>query len=549
MIGLFAAQTLFRAGTMLAPQQKLPLLVLSTHLLDLAALTATAILALRFAKSRHWLQAAIALALASVGMLLLAFDIASFGAVQFHQRVPPLATVPLFYCNSESPTGCIRPFPLTSLAIVSLWLLWAVLIFYAANALAWLSRLLPIWLVAAFVLFAAASWMLFTPHFATFEPLVRFMGKGGLGAEPKALALIPRPDYRVAPSPNIKPRPIILIVVDSLRADQVANMPFLRSLAGTGKLHDLGPAVAICQTSYCGITGILSSSDWATLQKGPPLTLPDVFAANGYQTHYLLTGPHIRALNLGKLYGPNVTTIQDDSSDDSKGFIDDRDQVRRLSKLRLTNPQRSFIFIHLMSAHGAGLRFQTGAPRAVKDDYAAFYKAGVTQADDIIRQLFAVLQSRGLLDTALVLISADHGERLEDPVGHGGAPDLSTAMVPLLIYDPLSGKWPAAGINLASHVDIAPTLLNAAGIVRPGPWRGMPLQSGIIHSTAPSDSAKFSGLISRIDGQPVMIRCDRKSGKVRTFGTALVPEETQRTFVKWSAGWPRRNDVKRCSSG
>jgi hypothetical protein len=71
-------------------------------------------------------------------------------------------------------------------------------------------------------------------------------------------------------------------------------------------------------------------------------------------------------MNLAELYGPNLTTFLDDSSGDSSGLGDDREQVRRLAGLSIDDPARSYVSIHLMSAHRAGFRFGSAKDKATR---------------------------------------------------------------------------------------------------------------------------------------------------------------------------------------
>lgn len=576
LLGLFVLQSALRLVGMVPPLQRLPIDVAIVHALDLAALVGVTILWLQVARDRILLLAPLALALAAIGIMLTAFDVASLVAIEYHQRVTTVAAVATFYCNQDSMRACIAPYPSVALAVAAAWLAWAALIVVAAEGLtAIAARLLqpltrsgrspglPMLLIAAFLMLWGAAWIINFGEISVREPFIRFVTKSPLGPQPRELTTIARPDYRVAPTPGSKPRLLVLITIDSLRADAVelvpgqpSRTPFLQSLAAGGALHDYGPAVAICSTSYCGITGVLSSSDWATLQKGPPLTIADVLAANGYASHYLLSGPHRRVLNLAALYGPHVTTMLDDSSADSSGLIDDREQVRRLRDLKLTNPARSFVFIHLMSAHAAGLRFDRDpAPSSllgrlfdspgISGPYTDYYDRGVRQSDLIVRELFAVLRARGLLGDALVVITADHGERLTGEVGHGGGVDLSTALVPLLVYDPRGGVWPATGPGMPGQTDVAPTLLAGAGIAEPVGWQGRALQSGVVRRAAPSDAPRETALVGRVDGSVVMVRCDVASGKLKLLGSTADPRAVAAGWGWWS-GLARRNDRGRC---
>jgi glucan phosphoethanolaminetransferase (alkaline phosphatase superfamily) len=541
LLALFLTQTLVRLAMLWAADGSKS--IVAVHALNIAALAAFAWFMMRFAKHRALPKMLIALTLGAITILLASYDLASAVALSFHQRIQPLSFLPIFYCNAESLTACARVYPGYTALLAALWLVSSALIYRASDRFAVIgTNRATTGVAAAILVLAPALWLFVTPDMAGREPLVRFFKKSQFGAEPRELITLPRPAYKASASPAAKPRPLVLIVVDSLRADAVglspegaSDMPFLRSLYAKGQLRNYGPSVATCATSYCGIVGLLSSSDWATLQQGPPLMLPDVLAANGYQSHYLLSGPHKRVLNLAALYGPNITTMLDDSSSDSSGLIDDREQVRRLRRIALPNPERSFIFVHLMSAHGAGLLF--GDAKG-KQNYAVHYRKKVQQADDVIRQLFATLKARDMLDDAIILITADHGERLAGEYGHGGEPDLDTALVPMLIYDQ-RGQWPGKRDDrITSAADVAPTLLAAAGIDIPRDWQGIPLQKPANRPSAPIDGKGVSAFAGFRNGKPTMVYCRTGKSKVKPSDGEL--------FALWSRGWKTRRDAKRC---
>ena len=372
LIAVFVLQSALRLIGLSPPFQRLTLQTPFVHALDCLAFAGLTLLLFHLAYQRKILQAVLALALGAVWIFLTVFDAGLLLAIRFHQSIHPLATVPIFYCNAETIRACVRPFPgITSLLVV-IWFALSALIFFATDGFAKCAQQLFIsrlrFILVGFLVVWGSVWLCAFDQVSIREPLIRFFGKTPFGAQPRALMSIPRPDYSIVPTAGAKPRLLVLIAIDSLRADAVdlapgkpSRTPFLQSLSASGKLRDYGPAVAICPSSYCGITGLLSSSDWASLQNGPPLTLPDVLAANGFTSHYLLSGPHRNVLNLAALYGPHVTTVLDDSSPDSSGLIDDREQIRRLKSLKLHDPARGFVFIHLMSAHIAGLRFDKAA--------------------------------------------------------------------------------------------------------------------------------------------------------------------------------------------
>lgn len=104
------------------------------------------------------------------------------------------------------------------------------------------------------------------------------------------------------------------------------------------------------------------------------------------------------------------------------------------------------------------------------------YYAKVSTVDEQIEALLADLGDAGYLDHALVLFTSDHGDLLGDhglpykwlmyePVLH----------VPLILWDTRCGSGGRTDAGLASHIDLAPTLLEAAGVPLPQYWEGRSL--------------------------------------------------------------------------
>ena len=106
------------------------------------------------------------------------------------------------------------------------------------------------------------------------------------------------------------------------------------------------------------------------------------------------------------------------------------------------------------------------------------HAADVRQADDAAGRLLADLDARGLTANTVVCVVSDHGENLSgDPEprwDHGTSTDIQLIHVPMLLAGPgvPAGKRDTAP---ASHLDIPPTLLRAAGFDPPRDWMGRDL--------------------------------------------------------------------------
>ncbi len=349
---------------------------------------------------------------------------------------------------------------------------------------------------------------------------------------PEGLLAFRQPDVRptyATPEAAIDPRPLILISINSLRADAMQvygnptqNTPFLQSLMDGDTLHLYRNTNSVCTSSYCGIVGLVSSRYWRDLNHSPD-TLMDALAYYGYRNHALLSGDHSRYYGLSRQYGENIPFYRDGTSSPHDYPNDDRLVHRWLNELPTEEGDSQFYWFHLMDVHSLGLRYVArheairGRAReiTIRDpallarmeeqgeqlrDFAQRYHNGISQADETIRAVFAWLEAEGMLDTALVIITADHGELLGESgaTGHGSLPWSPRTQVPLMIYDPLDGSWPQ--FDITSTVDVGPTLLAAIGAPVPSHWSGVPLQRPSTRCAVRSASRQGEVLIGAVDG-------------------------------------------------
>ncbi len=103
------------------------------------------------------------------------------------------------------------------------------------------------------------------------------------------------------------------------------------------------------------------------------------------------------------------------------------------------------------------------------------YDGEIAYLDHLVGRLVRFLEASGRLDRTLLIVTSDHGENLGDhlPLDH------QLGLWETLIHVPLVVRWPGGGHDevrrdLVSLVDIAPTVLAAAGIPADGPLAGRP---------------------------------------------------------------------------
>ena len=301
---------------------------------------------------------------------------------------------------------------------------------------------------------------------------------------------------RYAAPAQVATRTLVLVNVDALRADQLNvyghprdNTPFLSRLHREGRLTRFDNVFSACTESLCGVLGILNSRYWSSLGRGQErFGLTEVLKRVGYSTHFVLGGDHTRYYGMRAYYGRNIDTYYDGST--GEGYLnDDAEVIAALRRLELPAGAPSFTYLHFISVHQLGRRYprydlwngvapeaDSGPCCTVRQSVVNRYHQGIRQTDALIEELFATLEAKGLLGDALVVITADHGERLGDgggPMGHGGPPLDGVVRVPLLVYDALGSAYPRR--PFASVVDIAPTLLERIGAPVPDHWSGSSL--------------------------------------------------------------------------
>src|SRR5205085_1626541 len=144
---------------------------------------------------------------------------------------------------------------------------------------------------------AVASQSLFWKH----EMVAGFFRPDGFAFEPTARRhaaaerdAVLRASYprRV---PTARRKHVVLIIVDSLRADRMQvygyprpTTPFLSSLVRSGRMKKVEAAFSTCSESFCGITSTLAAREFRDIS-AHTFQLQDVLRDEGYQTWFLLS--------------------------------------------------------------------------------------------------------------------------------------------------------------------------------------------------------------------------------------------------------------------
>jgi arylsulfatase A-like enzyme len=150
-------------------------------------------------------------------------------------------------------------------------------------------------------------------------------------------------------------------------------------------------------------------------------------------------------------------------------FIRDDARMREFERVVRTAPRPFFLHIHLMGTHGARFKpsqrlWSDPANQDQRWDIDA-YDDALLDFDRHVRDAYRLLESTGLLERTILIISSDHGYH-----------HATMEPVPLLIR--LPGARETGEIKgLSERIDIAPTLLDLLGAEIPDWMEGQSLLS------------------------------------------------------------------------
>ena len=111
------------------------------------------------------------------------------------------------------------------------------------------------------------------------------------------------------------------------------------------------------------------------------------------------------------------------------------------------------------------------------EDYTRRYRNNLTYLDGLVGGLLSELDAAGLTDTTHVVLTSDHGEEFGDHgrMWHGETQYEELTKVPLIVRGPAAQQRGTTLAQMCSLVDLAPTLLDLAGLSQPGTFMGSSL--------------------------------------------------------------------------
>lgn len=291
-----------------------------------------------------------------------------------------------------------------------------------------------------------------------------------------------RPESRTT---TAKPDDIILITIDTLRADSVGfagnarvKTPFLDRIASEGIVFTNAHAHnVVTLPSHTNIlTGLYPYQhgvrDNAGFKLDPKYqTVATMLRPDGYTT-----GAFIGAFPLDSRFGLNQGfDVYDDNYGKGQTSLDFVIQERPATAVldaatrwwKSNEGKKRFLWVHLYDPH-APYR----APEPFASQYsAAPYLGEIAYVDDALGKTLPAMLGKN----TLLIITSDHGEALGDhgELTHGLFAYESTLKIPLLVWQPaVTHRVESAYVR---HIDIVPTILDRAGIAKPASLPGASL--------------------------------------------------------------------------
>lgn len=276
--------------------------------------------------------------------------------------------------------------------------------------------------------------------------LAAVMGLAALGAAPAQAQAVPA-----------KTR-VYVVVIDGLRPDEVASMPFLASLASTGSYYTQGRGVMVAETIpnhvamvtgvYPDRNGIVANSfpDTATgkvREAGDPALLtadsmftlvekqcPQLTTAAVTSKDYLYTIMNHDRTGDGKVDADiNFNNTKDPTFIPGLGLTpDERTIVEATQVARSADPD--FLFVNLGSVDRVGHVDPLGGTFTLTGTEPPFRAAQRTLTDAYLRVFVETLKAAGTWNSTALLVTADHSM-------DWSLPGSSVTLTPAFQADPL----------------------------------------------------------------------------------------------------------------
>ena len=345
---------------------------------------------------------------------------------------------------------------------------------------------------------------------------------------------------------------VIVYVVDCLRADHVGaygypleTTPEIDRLAEDGVLlEDLNSCASWTKPSTaCLFTSMLPTFHQARTVDDAlarsRTTLAEAFRREGYTTAAWVANPVIDPrvffFNQGFDQWVDLRSFEERSR---RSHLHDMDpDAAHITKgvlpwLEAHRRDRFFLYLHSLDLHYPykarppfDARFVSEGSTGLDRD-RELYDAELAYNDREIGKLVARLKELDLYDDTLLFVTADHGEEF----GEHGASRHGKTLYQQVLHIPGVLKLSGSRLRgrrakaLAANIDVAPTLLDLAGIAAPAEFQGRSLREVLEKDVGPTERRAVAELLA-----PNVVAYSIRDERFKHI-KALVPEASEMLF-------------------
>jgi len=418
---------------------------------------------------------------------------------------------------------------------------------------------------------------------------------------------------------------IVLVSIDSLRWDHVGSYgydrpttPFLDELAAKGiRFENTFSTTSWTLPSHAAMFTGLYDSTHGLVDNGMRLadehrTLAEMLRDEGYETVGFFGGPYLHptfglaqgfeafhdcmvdapALASGTEVRRGLTTM---ARHPSHSDVTGPRTAQRVSEwLEGRSAKPFFLFLHMWDVHYdyippaeyvemfdadydgelTGERFFSNPlihpelPAPDLEHLLALYDGEIRFTDDILRRIFSELESRGLLENTLVVVTSDHGDEFFEHgyQGHGETLFEEVVRIPLIVSWPGRLEGGRVVTELVRLVDLAPTLAAVAGYDDELELEGrnlLPLLEGGSVPAATALTELYSGgaeiralrtldaklLLQDSRSEPLLFRLTEDPHELNPIGPGTEHEEDRRRYARELLEALEAAEVRRAALG
>ncbi len=310
-----------------------------------------------------------------------------------------------------------------------------------------------------------------------------------LGFEPKKdLYSLPkqgRLNYPLVPllCSNTGKTNVLIIVVDALRWDMLNKevMPLLSNWIKQPGMSVFTNHISGGNGTETGIFSLFYSLPRSYWDDFTSLNLPPILVSKALEDGYepaifasaKLTSPTFYRNVFAGIKDLRIGSKGNTSWERDLNAVEDFEEF--LNRRELNKPFFGFIFLDAPHAYSYPLEEKVFTPAKelnylllTKDTdplpYLNQYKNSVHFSDKLIDRVLTDLKKRNLLDNTFIVITADHGQEINDSHhnfwGHNGNFSDYQTKIPLVVYHPNKG-FPAKIDYRTSNYDVAPTIIES----------------------------------------------------------------------------------------